>query len=676
MQNPLLTENELPDFEEIRLEHFQPAIEHIIFSFKEQLPTSLKSESNDFIEVVSPLSDLTARLDYVWSIFSHMKSVTDSDALRSEFDKLSSVITGFYTELGQNQPLFEAYKKVQERGGGLTSVQQSMLYQELRDFRLNGVALPAEKKARFAEIRQELVNLSNKFAENVLDATQAWTLHIEDQEELDGLPESILESLQSKAQAKGFESGYLITLDIPCYLPVMQYAKNRALREQVYTAYLTRASDQGPMSGQYDNSELMLDILKLRKELAMLLGFDTYAELSVETKMAEDPEQVLQFLIDLAEKALDLARSELDELRIFASAKLGMDQVEAWDLAYVAESFRKASFDLDQEELRPYFPLPTVLAGLFELVETLFGVRLEEQDGVQVPHPDTKVFALKQGDETIAHIYTDLYARENKRGGAWVGPCQKKSRSADGQLIKPLAFLVCNFSAPTESKPSQLTHNEMITLFHEFGHALHHCLTEVEQPEISGISGVPWDAVELPSQFLENWCWEPEVLVTLSGHVDTGAPLPQEIIDRMIAAKGFQAAMQTVRQLEFALFDFRLHHEFEEGSTQVMHILREVQDVVAVMPVPDFARFPHGFSHIFAGGYSAGYYSYKWAEVLAADAYSAFEEEGVLNAETGARFRREILAQGGSRDVNEMFMAFRGRMPTPDALLEKIGVQK
>jgi oligopeptidase A len=673
MSNPILAPTVLPAFDLIELSDFTPAIESLIQDAKNVMSSVLENQRYTWANFVAPISEASAQLDYAWALLSQLKSVKDSDDLREVYQDLSSKVTQFSTERSQSKPLFDAYNYVAQHEQGLGEAQAKMLENMLRSFRLNGVALPDSEKRELAELKQSLVSLTNTFSENVLDATQAWTKHIADVQELVGLPDSTLTMLRNKAQKKGFEHGYLLDLELPTYLPVMQLCENRVLRSELYEAYMTRASDQGPYAEKWDNSHVIQSILSQRKRMAHLLGFDSYADLSLETKMAESPNHVLGFLEELVGKCRPLAKQELKVAQAYASESLGIDALEMWDMPYVSERMKHELFNLDQEALRPYFPLPNVMEGLFKVASGLFGISVEVVPDAACVHEDVECYALRQDGKDLAYLFMDLYVREGKRGGAWLASCKKRARTLSGELTLPVGFLVCNFSAPSVDVPSLLTHNEMTTLFHEFGHALHYCLTQVEQPEVSGIAGVPWDAVELPSQFLENWCWQKDILIDMSGHYVSGESLPEALVDNLLNAKAFQAGTHALRQLEFALFDFRLHHEYVEAETDALALLRDVQSELALLPIPGFARFSHGFSHIFAGGYAAGYYSYKWAEVLAADAFSAFLEEGVMSRQAGDRFKREILEVGGAKDVNQMFVAFRGREPKIDALLQQMG---
>jgi oligopeptidase A len=546
----------------------------------------------------------------------------------------------------------------------------------LRDFKLSGVSLADDKKKRFAEIKSRLSDLSSTFSNNLMDATLAWNKHITDIADLSGLPESALAAAKQLAESKELE-GWLFTLDIPSYLPVMMYADNQSLREQMYTAYSTRASDQGPNAGKWDNGAIIDETLALRHEISQLLDFDNYAQRSIATKMAQSTEQVNGFLADLAKRSKPQAQGDLQELRDFAERTHGVKQLNAWDMAYYSEKLQQQKYAISDEQLRPYFPEDRVISGLFEVVARLYDLTIEERTDVDTWHRDVRFFDIKQADGAIrGSFYLDLYAREKKRGGAWMDECQVRCSKSDGSLQLPVAYLTCNFSGPVGNKPALFTHDEVITLFHEFGHGIHHMLTKIDVGSVSGINGVPWDAVELPSQFLENWCWQPQALAFISGHFETGEPLPQDLLDKMLAARNFQSAMQMVRQLELSMFDFSLHQEFDPAEKNaVQTLLNRVRESVAVVIPPAFNRFQHSFGHIFAGGYAAGYYSYKWAEVLSSDAFGRFEEEGIFNKKTGADFLSNILEMGGSREPMDLFTAFRGREPKVDALLRHSGIE-
>jgi oligopeptidase A len=616
------------------------------------------------------------RLNRVWSPVSHLNAVMNAEALRAAYNACLPRLSEYSTEIGQNERPYQAYQSIAKgpEYTHLDAAQRKVIEDALRDFRLSGVALPAGQKDRFKAIMQSLSRLQSKFSENVLDATQAWKKHVTDETELTGLPDSARSLAHQAARREGLE-GWLLNLEFPSYLPVMSYADNRELRREMYEAYVTRASDQGPHAGRWDNSEIMEQILTLRHEAAQLLGFASYAEYSLATKMAESTDQVMDFLIDLAARSRPQAQHELEEIKTFAREVHDISELEVWDIGYYSEKLRQYRYQISQEELRPYFPESRVIPGLFAVVQRLYGLRIRRRRDVEVWHPDVRFYEIEAEDGSVrGRFYMDLYARANKRGGAWMDGCITRRRTPQGLQI-PTAYLVCNFTPPVGDSPALFTHNEVETLFHEFGHCLHHLLTRVDYAAVAGINGVEWDAVELPSQFMENWCWEREALDLIAGHYQTGYPIPEDLYQRMIAAKNFQSAMQMVRQLEFALFDFRLHREYDpRRGGRILEILDEVRRQVAVIIPPAFNRFPHGFSHIFAGGYAAGYYSYKWAEVLSADAFSKFEENGVFDRVTGERFLHSILEVGGSRDAMTNFVEFRGREPSIDPLLRHSGI--
>ena len=681
--NPLLDNPGLPAFSQIRPEHVEPAIDARLAECRAEIERLTREVPVPTWETfVEPLEEMDDILSRTWSPVGHLNGVLNSDALRAAYNACLPKLSDYGTEVGQNEDLFRAYQAVSAQEH-LDATQRKLLDNALRDFHLSGVDLPTDKKARYKAISQELSQLTSKFSENVLDATNAWSKRITDPAELAGLPESALALARQSAEQRASEEGspnsqpgWLLTLDMPSYLPVMTYADNRDLRFEVYQAYGTRASDQGPHAGQWDNGEIMERILALRHELAGLLGFANYAERSLATKMAPSTHAVLAFLNDLAARSVAQARQELEEVRRFARDHHGLDDLEPWDLAYYSEKLRVHRYQISQEELRPYFPVSRVLSGLFQVIERLFAVRITEVDTFETYHPDVRFFEIRDAatSELRGQFYLDPFARPNKRGGAWMDVCTNRLHTAGCDQI-PVAYLVCNFSPPVGDTPSLLTHTEVTTLFHEFGHGLHHMLTRVDYPAVSGINGVAWDAVELPSQFLENWCWERESLDLFAAHWQTGEPIPEDLFRRMIAAKNFQSAMRMVRQLEFALFDFRIHSEYDPAQGgRIYPILEEVREQVAVVRPPAFHRFAHGFSHVFSGGYAAGYYSYKWAEVLSADAFSLFEERGVFDAEAGRAFRENILEKGGSRDAMELYVDFRGREPTTDALLRHSGI--
>lgn len=678
MNNPLLTMDSLPPFSQIQPDQVQPAVTQAIADCKQKISDVLaQRDPHTWDSLIAPLEEVNDRLARIWSPVSHLNSVLNSEALRAAHDACLPLLSEFQTYVGQHEGLYQAYRELAESDDFplLSGAQRKEIQNTLRDFRLSGIGLPAEAQQRYGEIQARLSELASRFSNNVLDATQGWHKLVTDEAELAGLPQSAQAAARQLAELKGKE-GWLFTLDIPSYLPVMMYADNRALRAELYEAFTTRASDQGPNAGKWDNSAIMTELLALRRELAQLLGFANYAELSLATKMADKPEQVVNFLTDLAAKSLPQGKAELEEIRAFAAEQHGQRELAAWDLAYYAEKLKQHKFSISDEQLRPYFPASKVVKGLFEVVKRVFGMKVRERLGIDTWHPDVRFYDIFDAeDELRGSFYLDLYAREHKQGGAWMDVCLGRRYRQDGSLQKPVAYLTCNFNGPVDGKPALFTHNEVVTLFHEFGHGIHHMLTRIDVAGVAGINGVAWDAVELPSQFLENWCWESEALAFISGHHETGEPLPTDLLEKMLTARNFQAAMQMLRQLEFALFDFRLHQEFDPASAdQIPALLDEVRSQVAVMTPPAFNRFQHSFSHIFAGGYAAGYYSYKWAEVLSADAFSRFEEEGIFNPATGQSFLKNILEKGGSKEPMELFRAFRGREPQVDALLRHSGI--
>ncbi|ENC6659254.1 oligopeptidase A [Aeromonas hydrophila] len=678
MNNPLLTMDSLPPFSQIQPDQVQPAVTQAIADCKQKISDVLaQRDPHTWDSLIAPLEEVNDRLARIWSPVSHLNSVLNSEALRAAHDACLPLLSEFQTYVGQHEGLYQAYRELAESDDFplLSGAQRKEIQNTLRDFRLSGIGLPAEAQQRYGEIQARLSELASRFSNNVLDATQGWSKLVTDEAELAGLPQSAQAAARQLAELKGKE-GWLFTLDIPSYLPVMMYADNRALRAELYEAFTTRASDQGPNAGKWDNSAIMTELLALRRELAQLLGFANYAELSLATKMADKPEQVVNFLTDLAAKSLPQGKAELEEIRAFAAEQHGQGELAAWDLAYYAEKLKQHKFSISDEQLRPYFPASKVVKGLFEVVKRVFGMKVRERLGIDTWHPDVRFYDIFDAeDELRGSFYLDLYAREHKQGGAWMDVCLGRRYRQDGSLQRPVAYLTCNFNGPVDGKPALFTHNEVVTLFHEFGHGIHHMLTRIDVAGVAGINGVAWDAVELPSQFLENWCWESEALAFISGHHETGEPLPADLLEKMLTARNFQAAMQMLRQLEFALFDFRLHQEFDPASTdQIPALLDEVRSQVAVMTPPAFNRFQHSFSHIFAGGYAAGYYSYKWAEVLSADAFSRFEEEGIFNPATGQSFLKNILEKGGSKEPMELFRAFRGREPQVDALLRHSGI--
>ena len=674
MSNPLLNYTSLPAFSKIKPEHIKPAVEAVIQTCRETIEAVSKIENPTWENFYLPQAAAGDQFSRAWSPVGHLNAVKNSPELREAYQACLPLLSEYSTWAGQHKGLYEGYLKLKNSPAfeSYSLAQKKAIENSLRDFELSGISLPEDKQKRYGEISARLSELSSDFSNNVLDATMGWDIVITDESQLKGLPESALEAAKLSAESKG-KKGYRFTLEFPSYYPVLTYCENRELREIMYKEYATRASDQGSNAGKWDNSANIDEKLKLRRELAQLLGFATYADYSLATKMAENPQQVVEFLEDLANRARKQAKEELCALKAFANHACS-EQLEPWDIAYYSEKQKQALYAINDEELRPYFPEDRVLSGLFELMKRILGLRIEEKFGIDTWHKDVRFFQIydEQGEERGA-FYLDLYARENKRGGAWMDDCINQKRFADGSLQKPVAYLTCNFNKPIGNKPALFTHDEVTTLFHEFGHGIHHMLTQIEVGDVAGINGVPWDAVELPSQFLENWCWEEEALAFISGHYETGEPLPKEKLTQLLKAKNFQAAMFVVRQLEFGLFDFRLHlAEPREGL--VLDTLKAVKAEVAIVKTPEWVRTPHSFSHIFAGGYAAGYYSYLWAEVLSADAFSKFEEDGIFNRETGQSFLDNILTRGGSEEPMVLFERFRGRKPTLDALLRHKGI--
>src|SRR5574340_1109104 len=692
--NPLLDFSGLPRFAEFKPDYVTPAVDRLLSECRAAVTRAESADTPaEWDAFVAPLDDANEKLGRAWGQVSHLHSVMDSPELREAYNANLPKITVYYAELGQNEALFAKFKALKASPGyaALSPARKKIVENELRDFRLGGAELPADRKARFMQVQEELAQLSAKFEENLLDATNDFALYLDDAGDLAGVPDDVQAMMKAAAEADG-KTGWKITLHMPSYLPVMQYADNRALREQMYRAYVTRASEfpstpslEGKSKAEFDNTPLIAAILKLRREAVGLLGFRSYAEVSLAAKMADTPAEVLKFLDELGARARPYAEKDYAELKAFAASELGLSDPQAWDNTYVSEKLSVARYSFSDQEVKQYFPEPRVLAGLFKLVETLYGLHVRE-DQAPTWHPDVKFYTLTDyTGQRVGQFYLDLYARPSKRGGAWMDDVITRRRKGDG-IQTPVAYLNCNFSAPVGAtpeggkKPALFTHDEVITLFPESGHGLHNLLTEVEDLGVSGINGVEWDAVELPSQFMENFCWEWDVLKHMTAHVDTGAPLPREVFDRMLAAKNFQAGLQTLRQIEFASLDMHLHDDFDpNGSRSAQDLIGDIRRKVAVIIPPAWNRFPNNFSHIFAGGYAAGYYSYKWAEVLSADAYALFEDEaegygGVLNPEVGHRFWSEILAQGGARPALESFKAFRGRDPTIDALLRHNGM--
>ncbi len=670
MENPLLAADGLPDYAGIRAEHVVPAVREAISRHRGTLERILAAPERSFAALVEPFEAANHALARAWNPAEHLNAVLDSEALRGAYNRCRVLLADYHAEVGQSPELFRGLQAVLDREGGfLDAAQRKLLEHLLRDFRLAGVALPDAGKARFRSLMQRLASAQSRFDENVLDATQAWSRQVDDASLLDGLPAGVVARAAAAAAERG-RTGWLLTLDQPNYAAVMSHAADAALRREFYEAWTTRASDTGPAAGRFDNSALMEEILALRHEVAQLLGFESYAHLSLATKMAADPAEVLGFLRELARHYRPAAEREFAELERHAGGSL-----EAWDVAFYAERLRRERHGVSQESLRPYFPLPKVLDGMFEVARRLYGIRVEPRSGVSVWHPTVRYYAILDRDgREVAGFYLDPCTRPRKRGGAWMGDCIGRKRLA-GAAARPVAHVVCNFMPPVGDAPALLTHDDVVTLFHEFGHALHFMLTRVDYPSIAGIHGVPWDAVELPSQFMEQYAWRGEVIPLISAHVESGEPLPRETLGRLLGSRGFHTGVAAVRQLEFSLFDFRLHAEYDPAAGgRVAELLNEVRREVAVFRHPGFNRFAHAFTHVFSGGYAAGYYSYKWAEVLAADTFAAFEDTGIFDATVALRFLELILSRGGSRDMMEAFVDFRGRQPEVGPLLRRDGI--
>ena len=669
--------NQLPLFSSIQTETIEADIDQILRQNCIKLDQLLSTApAYNWENLIQPLDDMEDRLHKSWSPVSHMNSVVNSDALRNAYNACLPKLSAYSTEMGQNQKLQQAVQSIANHSdfASLSNTQQKIINDALRDFKLSGIALADSEKVRYKEIAEALSKLSSKFEENVLDATQAWSKHLEHESDLSGLPDTARALARQAAEAKGL-TGWHLTLDFPCYIAVMTYADNRTLRREMYEAFVTRASDQGTFADHFDNSAIMAEILQLRHEKARLLGFQNYAQLSLATKMADSTDAVMQFLQDLARRAQSVAQQDLDDLREYTDAQANISSLEAWDIAYFSEKLQQHQFSFSQQEVKQYFPVTRVVPGLFSIVNRLYGLTITELNGIDSWHSDVRFFEIRdQDDQLRGQFYLDLYARAKKRGGAWMDECLSR-RVINGKTQTPVAYLTCNFTPPVGDDPALLTHDEVLTLFHEFGHGLQHMLTRIDYLGASGIRGVEWDAVELPSQFMENWCWQYEALSLISGHYQSNQPLPTELFEKMLAAKNFQAGLLMVRQLEFSLFDFRIHMEYDPNQEDsIARTLEQVRQQVAVLIPPAFNRFAHSFSHIFAGGYGAGYYSYKWAEVLSSDAFSVFEEKGIFNQEAGKAFLSHILEKGGSEEAMSLFTAFRGRKPTIDALLRHSGI--
>lgn len=676
--NPLLDFDSLPAFSRIEAAHMEPAIRHVIEENRERLKALLDAPDvgSDWDSLMAPLEEMDDRLEKVWSVVSHLNGVMNTAEIREAHSSCQALVTEYHSETGQNESLYRVVKSLRERADALRldTSRRKILDDMLLEFEQSGVGLPDDRKKIFAGLQSRLSSLSSDFGNNVLDATRAWTEHVTDPDLLDGLPDMAVQSAAEAAAEKGLD-GYLLTLDFPCYFAVMSNARNAGLRERMHRAFVTRASDRDASDGQWDNTAIMREIMSCREQMAHMLGYDSYATLSVDRKMARSVDEVNRFLDDLIHYTRPAAERDFEELTGFARQRDGVEQLQPWDVAWYSEQLRKERFDISQDALRVWFPVERVLDGLFEVTRRLFDVEIRTASA-ETWHPDVRFHEILRDGEVIARFYLDLYTREGKRGGAWMADCHGRRRRADGGEQIPVAFLTCNFAPPGRERPALLSHDEVTTLFHEFGHGLHHMLTRQPYLRCAGINGVAWDAVELPSQLLENWCWEPEALPLISSHFETGEPLPEETLNRMLAARNFQAGLFGIRQLEFALFDFTLHQRpVPEGDTDWIHnVLQEARARTSVVPVADYNRFENSFAHIFAGGYAAGYYSYKWAEVLSADVYSRFASNGIFDAATGRAYLDKILSQGGGDEALNLFVDFMGREPDIRALLRQEGL--
>ena len=676
--NPLLDLSGLPEFGAILPEHVEPAVDWLLSRNRREIQRLIDTVENPgWDNFMAPLEQLEDELERVWAPVSHLNAVRDNEELRSVYQKCLVKLSDYWVELGQNEALYRKIHRIRRQGhfDGLDRDRRKAIENDLRDFHLSGIHLKPAKQERFREVSGELSRLGNLFSRNLLDATDAWHIDVTEKAGLAGIPDNARAAARQAADEAGVD-GWRFTLQEPSYQAVLHHAEDGGLREEMYRAFVTRASETGPNGGKWDNSRVIRDILELRREQAQLLGLGHYADYTLVTRMAKSTDEIFDFIRQLSEKCHPVGLKEVANLKSFARETLGVDDLKPWDYAWAGEKLRQHRYDFSEETVRPYFPLPAVLDGMFRIAGRLFGIQVEPADAPSVWHPDVRFYRVRDRDgATRAYFYADLYARRHKRGGAWMADCASR-RATDAGVQLPVAFLTCNFMAPPDnSRPCLLTHEEVITLFHEFGHGLHHMLTRVDVAAVAGINGVPWDAVELPSQFLENWCWEREALDLVSGHVDTGEPLPAELLEKMRRSRNFHSAMRMCRQLEFALFDMRLHCGFDpDGGESVQDLLEAVRDEVAVIRAPSFNRFAHSFGHIFSGGYAAGYYSYLWAEVLSADAFSLFEENGLFDRDTGQRFLHWILEPGGSEDPMVLFEGFRGRKPTVNALLRHSGL--
>ena len=676
MANPLLEQHTLPPFSKIKVQHIEPAVDAYLQAGRELIAKQLKQDHFTWDNLIAPLQAQADHFSQAWSPVSHLHAVKNTPELRVVYQDCVAKISEYYAEMGQNHDLFMAYQAIKDSAGfvHLSQAQQKTIDDALRDFKLSGVALAQNEKTRFKQIQQKLSALTTQFETNVMDATDHWFYQTENKAELAGLPEHTLHAAKDKAKHKKL-TGWCLGLDFPTYIAVMRYADNRQLRETFYTAFSTRASDQGPDANQFDNSQMMQEILALRHEEAQLLGFNNFAELSIASKMAQSTDEVLQFLTDLANRAKPVAKKELQVLQQFAASKGFKATLQVWDMTYYAEKLQQEKYGLSQETLRPYFQVDKVMKGLFTVIGKLYGMTVKPRQVDTWDRQVTFYDITDAQDQLRGSFYMDLYARPHKRGGAWMDECRVRWMTETGQLQYPVAYLNCNFAPPVGDKPACITHDDMVTLFHEFGHCMHHMMTQIDVAAVSGINGVEWDAVELPSQFMENFCWQSEVMDLVSSHVETGEKLPVSLFTQLQQSRIFQSGMALARQMEFSIFDFILHRDYSPANPKpIQQVLDEVRQQVAVIIPPQFNRFQNSFSHIFAGGYAAGYYSYKWAEVLSADAFSKFEDEGVFNPGTGAAFLQSILEKGGSQKAMALFVAFRGREPKINALLKQCGI--
>ncbi len=677
MHNPLLSDYNLPPFNDIRAEHVVPAIETILKDNLEEIDKIASSQPTSWVELIKPLEALDDRLHRAWSPVSHLNSVMSEEALRDAYNQCLPKISDYATQVGQHKRLYDAFLVIYQGDefNRLDDSQKKVITNAIRDFKLQGIALPEAQQIEFKNIKKSLSELQSKFQDNLLDATEAWHLDIAERDDLKGVPEANLKLFENKAKEQNTK-GYRLGLDYPCFHAIVTYAENRVLRETIYQAFVTRASNHEPSKPEFDNSDIMRDILKLRHKMANILGYESYANYSLERKMANSVDEVFGFLGDLSNKSKSFAQKEIQVLKDFAKQTDNLDTLQPWDMSFYTERLRQKTFSVSQEALRPYFPADKVLSGMFSVVEKVFGVQAECLTDVETWHKDVQVFAIYDKNKNLrGKFFLDLFAREKKRQGAWMDDAIVRRVLPDQVVQYPAAYVTCNFRPAVAGQPALLTHDEVITLFHEFGHALHHMLTKIDHSDVSGINGVPWDAVELPSQFLENFCWQKEALPLISSHVDTNEPLPEALFDKLLQTKYFMTGMHVVRQLEFALFDFRIHHEFDEGkSNQIQEILDDVRSQISVSPITSYNRFQHSFAHIFSGGYAAGYYSYLWAEVLSSDAFARFKEEGLFEAKVGQSFLENILEKGGSQEPDVLFKAFRGRAPKIDYLLKDYGL--